>query len=109
MQLLQARDAVADLLAELPRQVHDMLEHVTCQVLEWPPHGVRSDAKGLFFGVQQQGGPEDPCAVDLAHGAIQLYAGNLTDAAEAQVAVMHEIGHALGESEWDVAALGLSA
>jgi predicted Zn-dependent protease with MMP-like domain len=108
LDLLRARDAVAELLAELPGQIHDMLEHVTCQVLVCPPHGVLADAKGLFFGQQQQGGPEDPAAVVLARGAIQVYAANLDSAEQAQQAVLHEIGHALGEDEWAVAELGLS-
>ncbi len=111
MNLLEARDAVAELLGELPQQIHDMLEDVSCQVLAFPTPDVDPGAKGVFVGLQQEGAPEEDTDDDEivhAKGTIQLFAANLEDAVDAQRAGLHEIGHALGLSEWDVMELGLS-
>lgn len=111
MQLLEARDAVAELLGELPRQVHDMLEHVSCQVLDRPPSTEPPDTKAMFVGRQQLGAPEDgddDDEIEPAHGTILLFSENLAGWVQAQMAVMHEIAHALGLDENDVAELGLA-
>lgn len=109
MDLLSTRAAVVELLEELPGQIHDMLEHVTCQVLATTPHGVPADARGMFYGYQQQGGPEAPDDIVPARGTIQLYACNLGGGEQVQQTLLHEIGHALGLDEWSVAELGLAA
>ena len=94
----------------MPTQIHDMLEHVSCQVLLCPPHGAPADARGMFYGFQQQGGPDDELDdVHPARGSIQLYACNLASADEVQRTALHEFGHALGLDELDVAELGLAA
>lgn len=110
MDLQATRAAVAELLDELPAQIHDMLEHVVCQVMLTPPAAEPHDTRGMFYGFQQVGGPDAPLdELELAHGVIQIYSCNLANAEQVQQTTLHEIGHALGFSEWDVFELGLAA
>jgi predicted Zn-dependent protease with MMP-like domain len=126
-----ARRAADKMLAELPQQVHDALEHVSMRVVDHPPAGVPSDVKGIFLGRQQVGPPDDAEDDDgdagewydvgaggdlelvgvggglLAEGVIYLVARNLADAGDLESVAYHEIAHALGESEEGTAALGL--
>lgn len=107
MQLAEAQAAIEAVLGELPRQIHDSLEHVTCRLLDWPLSDVRPDAKGVYLGVQQEMDGDEVTAAAI--GTILLFAGNLANGQEAQQALLHEVGHALGFSEWEVFALGLAA
>ena len=105
----QARDAAARILAELPQEVHDALEHVQVRVVAWTPPGMRSDAQAVFIGRQQEGDPDDDEEEDVvrAKGEILVIASNLSSDEEVEQAVLHEIGHALGLDEFGVAELGL--
>lgn len=131
MLLREAHAHAAAFLAELPQPVHDTLEHVTVAVLATTPPHIRTDAKGLFVGVPQSATAEEEEADDdggcgpvydvdaagelveaegspaQARGQILLFAANLASPEDLERTVCHEIGHALGLDEWDVAELGL--
>lgn len=134
MTLTDAHTMAAALLEDLPQQIHDALERVDVQVVDLPPPGVPSDAKAIFLGHQQEGSdgeleedddadagdwydidPEDPDELVLvdhvgmrpAEGTIVLVSSNLADAEDLEIALYHEMGHALGMDEQEVAELGL--
>src|SRR5215831_14816986 len=66
---------------------------------------IPSDARGVYIGTQLEG--EEQETTDAKHpvGVILLYAGNIADEAEAMDVFLHEIGHALGLNEDEVAQL----
>lgn len=108
MLLRQARDVAVQVLAGLPQQIHDALELVTLELVDQPPPGVRSDARGYFEGMQQIAPDEDEDSDGVpAIGKIVICARNVATAAELEVCIMHEVGHALGCSEEDNECLGL--
>lgn len=69
-----------------------------------------SDMKGEFYGDPLEVEEDDDGTKEIvydAEGEIFLVASNIANEEEAAKILMHEVGHALGLSEHDVAALGL--
>ena len=130
MSVARVKAAAEAFLHELPQQVHDSLEGVSVQIVVDPPPGVPSDVKAIFVGRQQKGDPEDDDDCDAgswfdygpdgelevvehggvlpAEGVIFLLVRNLESTDDAQIALAHEAGHALGMDEAEVAELGLA-
>lgn len=83
-----------------------VVENELSPELEFLPRGI--GFRGLYRGTQitdedEEGESEDP----VPDGTIYLCAGNLSDAEDVKKVLLHEIGHALGLSEYDVENLGL--
>jgi predicted Zn-dependent protease with MMP-like domain len=100
-------------LARLPESVQAALQEVEVVVLEAGDSvdGVPfpSDQKGLYQGTQLAADDgDDDGEADPPTGTVYLYAPNLADEEDVTKTLWHELGHALGMSEEDVAALGLS-
>lgn len=76
-----------------------------------PIDPIPADCKGAFIGEQMESEDEDEESeletVALPNGVIALIASNISDANEAIVILLHELGHALGMDEEEVKALGL--
>lgn len=72
---------------------------------------VPADCRGLFVGDPMETDDTDAEEVTsvMPDGIIFLVASNLQDETEAKVALLHEVGHALGMSEDEVSALGLGS
>ena len=81
------------------------VEVIIC-VTPWKEAGMPDDVRGMYVG-DFSSGIDDEIVEDPPVGTIYLVASNLTDKDEARNVLLHEIGHALGLDETEVAGLGL--
>ncbi len=92
-----------------PEEIPAALSQVQIQVLATPRESDPADARGCFEGTQatpdldmEEDGDEEP-----AVGTIYLFASNLPTTDLVHLTFAHEVGHALGLDEDEVAELGL--
>lgn len=110
---LIAVQSVSDARAEVEREEwKELFEDLGEQGKAIP-----EDCRAVFMGLPlerqdeaegAQAGDEGPSEYEPAAGFILLIADNLPDDKAARIALMHEVGHALGMDEQQVDALGLN-
>lgn len=126
----EAAQYAGELMGALPEDILEELQDVKLAVFadveqanawmvenlaEPPDEPLPEDCKGVFHGVQAEieekpasdGEEEGSEEVTLAVGHIMLIASNLEPGDKFEGTLLHEIGHALGMSEEEVADLGL--
>jgi hypothetical protein len=72
----------------------------------WKKIGMTDDARGMYEGTFD-GSTDDEIEQEKPEGTIYLVADNLADKADARTVLLHEMAHALGLDEHEVAGLGL--
>jgi len=117
------RTIVEAFTAELPEAIGEALEHVKIYYLasaaELPADAIEQcselgvrfgpEEPGMYLGTTIEGFDQDDSAdADKPVGSVYLNAGQLPDEASVITVLLHEIGHALGLDEEEVADLGLS-
>lgn len=130
MNVAEVEECVNDVAAMLPAGVAAAIENVTVHVArdrgdlevlraavraaKIGPAKIPANFRAVFMGVplETRADEYDPDAVDderpaKVRGAIVLNASLLRDQEDVLYTLLHEIGHALGYSEDEVAALGL--
>ena len=102
MNSAEVENIAAECLAALDDSVIAALANVTISVLPKP------EMQGMFEGtVSQPSTDDEDSSVEPPSGDIILFASNLNTPREVQTVLYHEIGHALGLDEDDVAELEL--
>lgn len=102
---MEVVEEVAAESAALAAALHDV-QVTVCPDTAWSHGLIADDARGVYVGefpVQT----DDETEMAPPVGTIYLIAGNIADKAEARQTLWHEIGHALGLDETEVAELGL--
>jgi predicted Zn-dependent protease with MMP-like domain len=130
LNVAEVEECVNDVAAMLPAGVAAAIENVTVHVArdrgdlevlraavraaKIGPAKIPANFRAVFMGVplETRADEYDPDAVDderpaKVRGAIVLNASLLRDQEDVLYTLLHEIGHALGYSEDEVAALGL--
>lgn len=126
MNLNDLETAVKETMNGLPQPIVDALIDVELMICENPEEAqkelkaelgdefkeeVTADCKGMFVGapteIEENDDSEEEEIVYYPEGFVVLCASNIESPAEGTVVLMHEIGHALGMSEEEVAQLGL--
>ena len=109
---------VQEALEELPAYINDAMENVAVLVKEWPTAQDLDDSEmeghqifGLYSGVPLSergiGLPLLPDIITLFKGPLeQAFASREQVVHEIRVTVMHEVGHHLGMTEYDLERLG---
>ncbi len=72
----------------------------------WKPSNIPDDARGMYEGTFPSG-MDDELVMEPPEGRIFLVADNLQDKDDARTVLLHEMAHALGLDETEVAGLGL--
>jgi hypothetical protein len=116
MTAAEVTEVVSELLGAIPADVGAALAGVETRVVvtgaELASLGARADARGMFTGAQAVFGDgaeeaDDPDA-KRPTGYIFLVAANLRHPGDVRLTWLHEVGHALGMDEAEVAELGLT-
>lgn len=129
MQIAEVEQVVNGLMARIPEPVIDQLVDVAIIITDSPEDAteelkkdlgaefdvdedtVPADCKGIFVGepteTEESDVSEEEEVVYYPEGFMVLCAKNIRDGEEAALVLVHEIGHALGLDESEVAALGL--
>lgn len=98
-------------LLNLPRPITDALDDIEIAIIDTvadaPDLELEPDARGCFFGYETQGEDDADEEGKPPVGVIVLVASALVDDEDVQKTLFHEIGHAVGLSEEEVADLGL--
>jgi len=108
MNLAHVAEVVADVAQATPQPVALALARVEVVVLRspWKEVGMTDDARGLYEGTFPSSS-DDELAQDPPEGTIYLVADNLQNKVDAKDVLLHEMAHALGLDETEVAGLGL--
>jgi predicted Zn-dependent protease with MMP-like domain len=112
MNIEHVQEVVLEIAEGTPEQVAEVLYDVQVLVTrntEWwagELTDIASDAKGVYLGTFPAE-TDDEVVIERPRGMILLVADNIANKDECRQVFLHEIGHALGLDEHEVAALGL--
>lgn len=106
MNVAHVQEVVEEVTGDLPDGIILALLDVDVHVCVGPLPGIAHDARGAYLGTFPEVGNEDEPA-SPGNGHILLIADRLTNKDEARSTFLHEIAHALGLDEIEVAELGL--
>lgn len=108
MNIAHVFDVVAEVASMTPLPIASALSDVEVVVCRypWKAHGMTDDARGMYEGTFPSE-TDDELVIDPPVGVIFLVAENLQDKADARAVLLHEMAHALGLDETEVAGLGL--
>jgi predicted Zn-dependent protease with MMP-like domain len=84
--------------------LHDV-DVIVCRA-PWKEIGMTDDSRGMYEGTFPSES-DDELEIERPEGTIYLVADNLVDKADARTVLLHEMAHALGLDETEVAGLGL--
>lgn len=106
MNLAHVLEVVGEISRATPEPVRNALAGVEMVVCRKPFGGMPADVRGMYQG-DFTNDTDDELVCDPPVGCIFLVADNLVDKDDARAVLLHEIGHALGLDEHEVAGLGL--
>lgn len=91
-----------------PDAVRACMQKVDVVVLltPWKEIGMPDDVRGMYEGTFPSE-VDDELEIEPPEGTIYLVCDNLQDKADARAVLLHEMAHALGLDETEVAGLGL--
>lgn len=101
-------EVVQEIAKATPQPIRWAMEKIEVTILlsPWKDIGMTDDARGMYEGTFPSGS-DDEIEQERPEGTIYLVAANLTDKADARTVLLHEMAHALGLDETEVAGLGL--
>jgi len=108
MNVAHVIEVLREVAAATPEPVAAALSDVEVVVCKspWKKIGMTDDARGMYFGTFETSS-DDELEIEKPEGVIYLVADNLTDKDDARAVLLHEMAHALGLDEHEVAGLGL--
>lgn len=108
MNVAHVCEVVSEVAAATPVPVRMAIANVDVIVLAkpWKEIGMLDDSRGMYEGTFSSGA-DDELVQEPPLGTIYLVASNLTDKDDARAVLLHEMAHALGLDETEVAGLGL--
>lgn len=107
MNLRHLYEVVAEIGANTPEPIRAALASVDVVICLKPFGSMPSDIRGMYDGDFSSSTDDEGENHEPPVGTIYLVAANLADKADARTVFLHEIGHALGLDEHEVAGLGL--
>lgn len=108
MNIRHVFDVISEVAMATPLPIAEALADVEVVVCRypWKAHGMTDDARGMYEGTFPSEA-DDELVIEAPVGVIFLVAENLQDKADARTVLLHEMAHALGLDEPEVAGLGL--
>jgi predicted Zn-dependent protease with MMP-like domain len=108
MNVSHVMEVVEEIAKATPLPIARALENVEVIVCRFPRKeaGMTDDARGMYEGTFPSES-DDELEQEPPEGRILLVASNLRDKQDARDVLLHEMAHALGLDETEVAGLGL--